>query len=212
MKNILFDLDGTLGDTLPLCIAAFREAIEPLAGRSVSDSEILATFGPSEEGTIRALIPDYYDEGVQGYLDSYKRLHPTWPDPFDGIHDILQFLKSRNCFVALVTGKGEMSTVLTLESYDLTDYFDAVKTGSPEGPVKELRIEEVIAAHALRREETLYVGDSPGDITASRTCGINVVAAAWAPSADIEELKSHQPDHLFTSVADFDAMVRSLLS
>ena len=45
MKCLIFDLDGTLGNTLPLCIAAFKQAIEPLAGRSLSDAEIIATFG-----------------------------------------------------------------------------------------------------------------------------------------------------------------------
>ena len=55
IKALIFDLDGTIGDTLPLCIKAFRRSIEPLIGRSVSDAEIIATFGPSEEGTIMAL-------------------------------------------------------------------------------------------------------------------------------------------------------------
>lgn len=57
LKAVLFDFDGTVGNTLPLCIAAFQKAITPLAGRSFSEREIVATFGPSEEGTIRALIP-----------------------------------------------------------------------------------------------------------------------------------------------------------
>ena len=64
LKAVIFDFDGTVCDTLPLCIAAFRKSIEPLAGRRFSDQEITATFGPSEEGTIRALIPEFYEQGV----------------------------------------------------------------------------------------------------------------------------------------------------
>ena len=70
LKAVLFDFDGTVGNTLPLCIAAFQKAITPLAGRSFSEREIVATFGPSEEGTIRALIPQFYEQGVEGYLNS----------------------------------------------------------------------------------------------------------------------------------------------
>ena len=57
MNTFLFDLDGTLGNTLPLCIAAFREAVEPLSGECLIDADIVANFGPSEEGTIAALLP-----------------------------------------------------------------------------------------------------------------------------------------------------------
>lgn len=71
MRNIklaIFDLDGTLADTLPLCIQAFRQSVEPLINRSVTDSEIIATFGPSEEGTIKQLAPDGRYQGCFGPL------------------------------------------------------------------------------------------------------------------------------------------------
>ena len=65
IRAVVFDFDGTIADTLPLCIAAFRQAVEPHAGRRVSDEEIIATFGPSEEGTIRALIPEEVRRGAR---------------------------------------------------------------------------------------------------------------------------------------------------
>ncbi len=46
IKAVIFDLDGTLADTLPLCIQAFRQSVEPLIKRSISDDDIIATFGP----------------------------------------------------------------------------------------------------------------------------------------------------------------------
>jgi phosphoglycolate phosphatase/pyrophosphatase PpaX len=95
MKAILFDLDGTIGNTLPLCIAAFREAIEPLAKRQLTDEEIIATFGPSEEGTIALLLPDKQTEGLSQYLWRYEALHGRWPAPFDGIVEILSYLKGK---------------------------------------------------------------------------------------------------------------------
>jgi phosphoglycolate phosphatase-like HAD superfamily hydrolase len=57
IRAVIFDLDGTLADTLPLCIQAFRASVQPLIHRCPSDEEIVATFGPSEEGTIMALAP-----------------------------------------------------------------------------------------------------------------------------------------------------------
>lgn len=205
--HLLFDLDGTLGNTVPLCIAAFREAIEPLANRTLSDEEIIATFGPSEEGTIQALIPDHYEEAMARYLESYQRQHVLYPDAFEGIPDVLAYLKQQPCYVGLVTGKGPKSTQLTLASYGLLDYFDCVKTGSIAGPVKRERIEEVLAETGLPREAFLYIGDAPTDIVAARACGIHVAAAAWAPDADAAALAQRKPDYLFTSVSELSQML-----
>ena len=95
MKAVLFDLDGTIGNTLPLCIAAFRESIEPLAARALTDEEIVATFGPSEEGTIALLLPEKQAEGLKQYLLRYEELHCRWPSPFEGIPEILFDLKAK---------------------------------------------------------------------------------------------------------------------
>jgi phosphoglycolate phosphatase-like HAD superfamily hydrolase len=74
-KTIIFDLDGTIADTLPLCIAAFKKSVELLLQSTISEEEIIATFGPSEEGTIRRLIPQHEEEGVKAYLKNYEELH-----------------------------------------------------------------------------------------------------------------------------------------
>jgi phosphoglycolate phosphatase/pyrophosphatase PpaX len=205
--NYLFDLDGTLGNTLPLCIAAFREALEPLAKRPLSDGEIMATFGPTEEGTVSALAPEHVDEGVARYLEAYARLQDRWPEPFAGIRELLLSLKRGHDFVGLVTGKGPRSLSITLRRYGLEGLFDAVKTGDPAGPVKDRCIAELLSEHALDRAATVYVGDTAYDIRASRACGIRVVAAAWAPTADAEKLRAWGPDALFTTVDAFAAAV-----
>lgn len=68
IKVVIFDFDGTVADTLPLCIEAFRRSIEPLAGKALSDQDIVSTFGPTEDGTIRALVPEHYEQALQDYL------------------------------------------------------------------------------------------------------------------------------------------------
>lgn len=204
IKAVIFDLDGTLAGTLPLCIQAFRQALEPLINHSISDAEIIATFGPSEEGTIMALAPDQYDKGVTDYLDYYKNLHEMVQAPFDGMKEILQTLRSKGIRIAMVTGKGKRSTDISLNHFELTHFFEIIETGSPKGARKAEGIQLVLDRFSdIRKDEIIYVGDAPGDIIASRKSGIPVVAAAWADTAEPERLKELQPNELFYTIKDF---------
>src|SRR4051794_28996569 len=204
LKAIIFDLDGTLANTLPLCIQAFRQSVEPLIHKLVTDEEIIATFGPSEEGTIMALAPDYYDKGVTDYLHHYKSLHTLCPVPFEGIKDLLILLQNKGVRIAMVTGKGKHSTAISLLHFELTSYFEIIETGSPSGPRKAEGIQMVLDAfNTIKKGEIIYVGDAPGDIVSSRKVGIPVIAAAWAETAEPEQLIALQPDEIFYTIHGF---------
>jgi HAD superfamily hydrolase (TIGR01549 family) len=210
IKAVIFDLDGTIGDTLPLCIKAFRHSIEPLIGRAVSNAEIVATFGPSEEGTIMALAPGHYDKGVTDYLQHYETFHDMCPTPFEGIADLLQTLKEKEVRIAMVTGKGKYSTAISLKQFGLENYFEFIETGMPSGPRKPEGIQLVLDQFSdLAKEEVIYVGDAPSDITASRKVGIPVIAAAWADTTEAEKLKELAPDEIFYTISDFAAWLNA---
>ena len=144
IKAIIFDLDGTLANTLPLCIEAFRQSVQPLINRAISDAEIIATFGPSEEGTIMALAPDHYDKGVADYLRFYKTLHNICSTPFNGIKELLVTLQRKGIRIAMVTGKGKHSTAISLQYFGLEDFFEIIETGSPNGQKKAEGIQQVL--------------------------------------------------------------------
>jgi phosphoglycolate phosphatase-like HAD superfamily hydrolase len=207
MMNVIFDLDGTIGDTLPLCILAFRKALEPILGRTVTEAEIVATFGVSEEGIIRLFAPNDYERGLKGYVEWYRRLHKDWPRPFDGITEVLQLLRKHGAFVGMVTGKGEPTTWITLKKFGIAKYFDSVKTGSSKGAVKDVGIAEIIAENPFPKDSYLYVGDSPADVDACRKAGIRIAAAGWAKTTDCAALKAKDPDYFFNSVADLRAFI-----
>ena len=60
LRGLIFDLDGTLANTLPVAIAAFQHTFRTHVGRDYSPAEIRAMFGPSEEGILRNAAPDHY--------------------------------------------------------------------------------------------------------------------------------------------------------
>ncbi|WP_379137157.1 HAD family hydrolase [Paenibacillus sp. sgz500958] len=208
LKCIIFDLDGTIGNTLPLCIAALKQSIEPLAGRLFTDEEIRATFGPSEEGIMEALIPEYREEGMHNYLLHYQNLHTMCVAPFAGMTEIFDYIKTRNIQMALVTGKGAQGTVITLSTFGIHSYFDHIETGSPQGSRKVEGIQNVLRQLGLAPEECIYVGDSPSDIIESREVRVPVVAAAWAETTQIEELTALKPGWLFKNTQEFMQFIK----
>ena len=210
LKAVIFDFDGTVADSLPLCVAAFRKAIEPLAGRTVSDAEVLATFGPSEEGTIMALIPQHFEQGLRDYHAAYRALHFMCPAPFEGIREIIAYLKTKGLRTALVTGKGAVSLDISLKYLSLEDAFELVRTGIPTGLNKVTGLSEVLEGFGIRPEEALYIGDMPSDITAAREVGMPICAAAWCPDTDITALVREHPDHLRCSVSDLEKLLHAL--
>ncbi|HEY5591224.1 MAG TPA: HAD hydrolase-like protein [Paludibacter sp.] len=175
IKAVIFDLDGTLGKTVPLCVEAFKKSIEPLINRTVADAEIIATFGPSEEGTIRTLVPDFYEKGISSYLYFYESLHDKCPEPFDGVVNLLNILKNRQIRLAMVTGKGKYSTEISLRKFGLAHFFEKIETGHQSGPRKSEGIMEVFNFFDdIDKNEMIYVGDAPGDIQACKKLGFQL--------------------------------------
>lgn len=203
LQSVIFDLDGTVADTLPLCVAAFKKSIEPLLKAKLTTDAIVATFGPSEEGTIRQLIPAHEEEGLKAYLKHYEELHHMCPVPFAGIPDLLELLQTKGISLAMVTGKGMKSAWLSLKRFGLEEYFGVLETGSPDGPDKVNGIRRALKKLGAAPDQSIYVGDSPSDIQYCRKIGIPIVAAAWATTAEPEKLALLNPDWLFHSVDDF---------
>ncbi len=203
LRSVIFDLDGTIANTLPLCIAAFKKSIEPLLGKTLSDEEIIATFGPSEEGTISKLIPHHEEQGVKDYLYHYQNLHYTCPVVFPGIKELLELLHHKGIQLAMVTGKGPQSTQVSLMQFGIEPYFELLETGSPDGPNKVNGIRKVLERLNVTAQESLYVGDAPSDIRYCKEIGIPIAAAAWADTTNAAELIPLQPDYIFYTVENF---------
>jgi phosphoglycolate phosphatase-like HAD superfamily hydrolase len=202
IQAMIFDIDGTLADSVPLIIAAFRKAVEPLVNRSLSDAEIKSTFGPDEEGSIRSIAPNDYKTGTKDFLEQYALLHTMCPRPFDGIEALLQLLQDRGVRLAIATGKGKYTTDLSLHHFGLTSYFEKIENGSSEGSRKIEAIGEILREFNVDKVHAAYIGDSASDITESKAAGVQGLAAAWASTANKEELENSKPDALFNSVED----------
>lgn len=212
LKCVIFNMDGTIANTLPLCITAFRKSVRALSGANLTDRQITNAFGPSEEGVIAALLPEHYDEAINRYLEYYEAFHPILcPHPFYGIPRLFFYLWKYGLKVAVVTGKGERSLGISMRILGISrSWFQRIETGSPEGSNKADGIRRVLKALSIRPDEAVYIGDSVYDIDAAREVSVPIVSAAWSPTSDADELHEHAPDYLFQSVQSLTDRLISL--
>ena len=203
LRGVIFDLDGTLADTIPICISAFRDAVKQYTARHYTDQEIVAIFGPSEVGMIQRAVPDRWQDCLATYMGVYDRHHRRCETPFPGVITLLDFLKQRGVPLAIVSGKGANSAAVSLRHLGLAQYFDTVETGSPDGDIKHLSIQKVLAKWGMSPEQVVYIGDAPSDVEAARKAGVAPLGAAWAASSDLERLQASAPVAIFRSAASF---------
>lgn len=203
VSGVIFDLDGTLGDTLPVCFEAFRRVFESYLGTTYDDDEIRAMFGPTEEGILAERVPHDGDGAMALYLQEYAAAHHLAHEPFAGIGTLLDELAARGVPMAVVTGKGPRSAALSLEYWRLTDRFDGIEAGSDGGNIKDRNMAKVIARWDVDPTGVVSVGDAPTDVHAAREVGLVAIGAAWASTTDRMLLEAEQPDHIFDDVAGF---------
>ncbi|OGI04872.1 MAG: hypothetical protein A2104_04575 [Candidatus Melainabacteria bacterium GWF2_32_7] len=210
LEGLIFDLDGTLADTLPHCLKSFQLTFEQVTGREFSDNEITKYFGLSEEGIIKKVLPDKYDECLNTFLEIYENNHHPYSKLFDGIIEILEYAKNKGIKLAMVTGKGRGSADITLKYLNIGHYFEFVEIGSSEGLIKSEGIKRILSNWQIKKENVAYVGDAITDITESRDAGISPIAVSWASTTDHSSLITHNPHLIFSKTEDFMYWLNSI--
>ena len=180
-RLIIFDLDGTLVDTLEPTFRCFQEAVASALGRVPSREEILERFGPADHRIVSEWVgPKDAPAAVKRLYACYETAF-TESGPFPGMVDLVSDLRRTGKLTAIFTGRGRLSTDAILRGMELQDLFHAVVTSddidrpkpAPDGLIKILEILKV------EPTEAVYVGDTIKDIEAARAGGISSIAALW---------------------------------
>jgi pyrophosphatase PpaX len=201
LSTIIFDLDGTLADTLSVCIESYQYTFEKYLNRWVPADEITAEFGRSEEGILKTFLPDGEEEEVLAeYLRHYRELHRAVRQPFPGVLPLLDWLKQRGVRVAIITGKGEHSAAISMEALGLSDHFERLEFGHADYNNKTENLDCVLGEWRIDPSEVAYVGDTSDDMHQAREAGVLPVGAAWGAAATVKP--NDGAAHVFYSVED----------
>jgi phosphoglycolate phosphatase/pyrophosphatase PpaX len=174
---VVFDLDGTLVDSLPLVIASIAHAIEPY-GRRLTTDEIFARLG----GPPERFLPEMLDDPANGpaalaRMERYHHENHHLIQPFDGVSPVLAQLRQGGMRLGIWTGRDRETTDWLLGHHQLVQYFDTVVCGDdlsthkpdPEG------LQEIMRRLGVRAHETLFVGDADVDVQGGVACGVDTL-------------------------------------
>lgn len=190
LKAVLFDMDGTLGDTLPLCVEAYRQCVAECTGRTPSAEEVVSYFGLSDRGVLAGLLgmsPDDAALPIDRFVAAYERLHPELaPAPFPGAVEMLKAVKAAGLRVGLISGKEHYTALPTVKYYGMEGLFEWYGLGLPTHNCKAERLQQVMQLWGLEPHELIYVGDAPSDISLCHSVGVRIINAAWACTAPAE--------------------------
>jgi pyrophosphatase PpaX len=205
IKAVIFDFDGTLADTLPVCFYAFQAVFREFDNLEIASDEIKAMFGPSETGIIREnLLNKNYDNAIELYYEKYSEKHRGLVPDNEEINDLLLNLKKDGYKLEIVTGKARRSLDISLECLQMTGFFDVIVTGDdvnipkphPEG------INKALAQLNIKNCDAIFLGDSDADILAGKQANIHTIGVQWLPNYQTLEF-SIQPNQIFGSINEF---------
>lgn len=211
LKMMGWDMDGTLCDTVPMCVEAFRRAMTPYWKKRMDDEEIFSLFGLSETGLVKAVVGDNWQKADEGFHHYYEELLKEGVTLFPGISEILQWLAGEKIPLVLITGKGQRSCDMTLKKLGLTETFAEVCVGTEERLNKAEHITRLLKQYGWKPEEFCYVGDAVSDVRACREAGVLSLSAAWAKSADVEGLEQVNPSYVFRNISDLKCFLKNWL-
>lgn len=210
INGVIFDLDGTLSDTWPPALVAFRAAVEDFAHRSYSDEELKSYAGPSEDGIMQELVPDVWEQCFDAYVAGFAEQLVPGKIVFPGVAVILERLRSKGLRMAIVSGKAKPAVDVACEMGGITQFFDPIIGGRVTGDHKAEDLMDIAALWDCDPKALAYVGDTKGDIAAAREVGAMALGAAWADYTDTDDLALAKPDVLFATTEEFDIWVSEL--
>ncbi|HKC80740.1 MAG TPA: HAD-IA family hydrolase [Gemmatimonadaceae bacterium] len=206
---VLFDLDGTLVDSIALLLASMKHTFHGRQ-RQPSDAEWIEGLGTPLPKQLTPYVES--DEDRERLVNRYRTFqhenHDRLMAQYEGVIDTLALLYQRGHPMGVVTSKGNMMMERGLEFIGADDYievaigYDSVHIHKPDPYPVRAALEKL----EYQANEAVFVGDSPHDIKSGNDAGVITIAALWGPFRR-NQLEPYNPTYFLENIKDLPPLL-----
>jgi phosphoglycolate phosphatase len=216
IRNILFDLDGTLVDSSETIAACIAYALRELRLETECRTPLRSMIGLP----LLDIFREHYgleDEPARSAIDIYRARYDALAQAgtrvYEDVQAVLAALRGDGLRLFLATVKPAPIAENVLRDLGLRDYFEGVAGSSMDHRLrsKTAIIGYVLETWSLQPAHSLMIGDRGQDIEGARANGLRSVGVAYG-FGSLEELQAAAPDHLVTSAREIPAIITASYS
>ena len=207
-KLVIFDFDGTLGDTRRNIVRTMQMTIEELHLPNRSEEECAATIGLPLVGCFETMFPDLQKEEVQTCADTYRRifaenLQTLKPQLFPGVKETLTQLSEQGYTLTIASSRSHASLVELTNDMGIADCISYLIGADDVEKAKPAPEPVLNTLDALRFEasQALVVGDMAVDILMGANAGAKTCGVTWGNGAR-KELEQAGADYIINSIEE----------
>lgn len=215
-KLIIFDFDGTLGDTRKNIVTTMQMTIAELGLPKRSDHACASTIGLPLTSCFKVLYPDLQEEHAQHCANTYRRifnenLRTIKPQVFPHVPETLSALKERGNVLTIASSRSHASLAELTKDLGLKNSItfligaDDVEKAKPHPEP----VQKTLAALQFDAREALVVGDMAVDIQMGMNAGTKTCGVTWG-NGSRKDLEEAGADYIIDSMVDLTGIVESL--
>jgi phosphoglycolate phosphatase len=207
IKNVLFDLDGTLTDPIEGMMHCFHYALERMSVPLPTRAELQLHIGPPLRSTFSQILQTAdeakVEKAVSLYRERFADVGMFENEVYEGVPGMLAALQASSKRLFVATSKVHVYTHSILKHFELSGYFDAVYGSELDGRLdnKADLIRHILWSESLAPDETLMVGDRKYDITGAKENNCFAAGVTYGYGS-AEELMEAGTDYLCHSPHD----------
>lgn len=198
-KLVIFDFDGTLFDSFDDVLICFNKTLTIHDFPTLTREEFLEIVGGNIDEMVSLILRDKNTaENIELVKGTYEKIYSKSPKnnthPFAKTHDLLKALQQKGILLAINSNRKNDSITRYVDNYFPDINFAAIEGHSPDYPSKPnpCGVELIRSKFKVKKEETVYIGDSITDIRTAQNAEIDCVLVSWGYGRK-EAFKSDYP-------------------
>lgn len=213
-KAVIFDLDGTLLNTLPTITFYVNDTLKAFGVGVLGEADVCRYIGHGAEWLIEQSLLHFgisdkalFREVLHHYKNAYDKAPLYLTEVYEGIFDLISGLKERGVATAVFSNKPDSATKAVVAHFFGED-FAHVQGAKPEVALKPAPegVFDILKKLEVEKSDTLFVGDTAVDMETGENAGVETVGVLWG-FRDREELERSRASYIVSTPNEILAIV-----